>query len=266
MNKDYSDSCHKLLDEYLEWQKDNFLILQSENNCKFITPFLNPIHDNMELTVEKTNTNYIKITDKAKTINFLYHEGVNLGYFASQRSKTQDIFKNILKEAELIEENNEIFVLCPITKFPIYFHKMIEVILSIYRLMHLAKPVSFEKSFFEICKDFFIKNKKSKFENNFKASTSMGEFNIDFVFSNGKYKFIDALHPIDESRRFLRLLAESQAYKWIKLSEDKKYDFIPSAIYDNRKIEWSEIPINILKDQSDYIFGWDEKDKILSLL
>ncbi len=264
---DYSIKCKNLLNSYFNWQVDSIKINSDKQRCNFITPFTDPINDNIILSVEFfPSPDTLKITDNARTINMLYHSGVNLGYFATQKSNTAEIFDKLLKKNNLSLEENNIVALCKISNFPLYFNRMIETMLSAFQLINLAKKVPFEKPFKEIFKDFLIESKKKNFTMDFKAESKTEPFLIDFAFSNGVYKFIDTLVPIRETAKILRMQAEAQAFKWMKLKEEKIYNFIPIAVYDNRKISWSELSLSILHQHSDYIISYDNRKEILSII
>lgn len=265
---DYSIKCKKLLDSYFNWQIKSIKVDSDKNKCSFITPFVDPINDNIVLSVEYfPSPDTLKISDNARTINMLYHSGVNLGYYTNQNSNTVKIFKSLLKKNKLsLEENNSISIICKIDNFPLFFNRMIETIISSFQLINFAKKVPLEKSFKELLKDYLIDNERENFKMDFKVQSKIEMFNIDFAFSNGKYKFIDTLVPVRESTKILRMQAEAQAYKWITLKEDKTYDFTSIGIYDDRKIQWPEISISILKNYSDYVLPWENRNKLLEII
>jgi len=264
---DYSAKCEKLINSYFDWQVEAIKIKSDGQRCNFIIPFTDPINDNIILSVEFfPSPDTIRITDNSRTINMLYHSGVNLGYYTSQNSNTVKVFNKLLEKNNLKLEENNIIAICKFKSFPLYFSRMLETIISSYQLINLAKRVPFEKTFKEIFKDFLIENKKKDFEMNFKAKSEIETFQIDFAFSNGVYKFIDTLMPIRESARILRMQAESQAFKWINLKREKKYEFVSISVYDNRKIQWSDLSIAILQKHSDHLMSWDNRKQILPII
>jgi hypothetical protein len=248
----------------LNWQKENFKILKDNGNCRFVTPYRDLYNDNLELSVEEKIGELIKITDNGRTVSVLYHFGISLGVYAKKNSNMQKRLKEILDNFGLDIDKNEIFTACKFDKFPEHFHNIINAIIEIFQLVNLAQPLIFEKDFNDQVHDFFSFKKITYFQREYSVSSDVKTFKIDYYFKNSKDIFLDTLHVYKPRPGLWESTAMQEAYKWIKLKDVR--DFIPSAIYDNSKEEWSRDSLKILEDQSPGVFSWKERYDFIKFL
>jgi len=258
--KNFSENCSLLLEEYLNWQRENFILLKENGTCKFVTPFWDLFHDHLEISIEKTiSPDTIKITDNERTVSNLFHFGVKVGIHSGPNSSIQKRLDNILEEYSIEKTENEIFVHSKIDEFSNNFHKMISAIFAAYQLVNLAKPLKLEKNFKEQVGDYLGLKKIKPTYRNFEVLTKKKPFRIDYVFNDKNNIFLDALHSTDLNPKSIGYEVSFEYLKWAKLQENK-IKFEPMAIYDNRRIQWAQQELDILSEFTDYLYGWDEKD------
>lgn len=249
-------STTELMTNYYNWLKESYSITSIDSTTdRIVTPFLDPLNDNICLYVTK-NKDSVQISDDGYTLNNLSLMGINM-------IDTRDaIVKEIIDRFGVTLTDNELSVLGTVSDFPAMKFKLTSAILQINDLI-FTKKSNVKNLFKEEVLDFLDNNDfgglpKHRFS---------GRTGIDYEFSyvipkrkNKPYKILDIIN--DPSRN---LMMEA-AFKFndiknsSELSKDKVNYYI---IYNGDSV--SESSQRIAEDTNIDLVSWKNRDSLLSL-
>ena len=125
--------CQQLINEYLQWLKDEHEVTALDGSCQISTPFLDRHNDAIEIFVEKKDGS-LRLTDDGYTVRDLRASGME---FTTEKRKAH--LAAVLNGFGLRQENDAIFVGASLEDFPQKKHNLLQAILAMNDMFVMAE-------------------------------------------------------------------------------------------------------------------------------
>lgn len=123
-----------LLNTYYDWVKENYSVKKLEKIDEIITPFVDPINDNISIYLDRLENSKIQLSDDGYTLNNLEMIGINL------TNSRKQILNEVLDQFSIkLSADNTLFVVGFEKEFPIMKYRMTSAILKINDLLYTKK-------------------------------------------------------------------------------------------------------------------------------
>ena len=125
--------CQQLINEYLQWLKDEHEVTALDGSCQISTPFLDRHNDAIEIFVEKKDGS-LHLTDDGYTVRDLRASGME---FTTEKRKAH--LAAVLNGFGVRQESDEIFVVASLEDFPQKKHNLLQAILAMNDMFVMAE-------------------------------------------------------------------------------------------------------------------------------
>ena len=125
--------CQQLINEYLQWLKDEHEVTALDGSCQISTPFLDRHNDAIEIFVEKKDGS-LRLTDDGYTVRDLRASGME---FTTEKRKAH--LAAVLNGFGVRQENDEICVVGSLEDFPQKKHNLVQAILAVNDMFVMAE-------------------------------------------------------------------------------------------------------------------------------
>lgn len=185
-------NASKLKDAYMNWVKEEYDFTDVSNNYVAIsTPFIDSMHDNIEISA-KVDGNNILLTDLGETIFNLESQGF---LFNRKNTKSYTLLHQTLNDFNIQIDDGELFVYTTIKDLGNAKIRLLQTIMRLNDIPYLMKNNN-GQSFVETAERLLTEN---DIPFNHGMNIQAGVINPHFDFSISKYKNI---HP-----KFVRAIA-----------------------------------------------------------
>ena len=168
--------------QYLEWYKakSSFKNLNSKT-VRIDVPFLDNFSDEVTMYAIENSNNTITLTDDGWTIDNLE----SLGVYISKSVNRKRIFNQKLMTFGIKNENDELTITVPLSKFPDAKNRLLQAMLSVNDMFMLSKNNT-KSLFIEDVGNFLEENQiRATTDVSFSGASGM-TFNFDFLISGYK--------------------------------------------------------------------------------
>jgi len=166
--------CQQLIDGYIDWLKQGFILAQDRDYCEITTPFLDRHNDSIQLYLEEKGGSFV-LSDDSYTVSDLRSTG-----FEFSTPKRKALLHSILNGFGVKYEDGELSTTATRADFAQKKHNLVQAILAINDLFALSEPhvLSFFK---EDVRNFLEQHEIQKFQD-FKLSGKSGfDHKFDFA-------------------------------------------------------------------------------------
>ena len=131
------NECVKLVDEYIEWLRNNMSIVELEDACEITTPFLDRHNDHLQIYVQEIDGQYL-LSDDGYIINDLMMSGLDLG-----TDNRQNILKTILAGFGVNQVDDVLQIKAQSRTLAQRKHNLIQAMLAVNDMFVTARPYVF---------------------------------------------------------------------------------------------------------------------------
>jgi hypothetical protein len=173
--------CQQLIDGYINWLKQGFILGEGRDHCEITTPFLDRHNDAIQIYVDEKNGAFV-LSDDGYTISDLRSTG-----FEFTTPKRKALLTSILNGFGVKYEDNELLTTATRSDFAQKKHNLVQAILAINDLFALSEPhiLSFFK---EDVRNFLEQHEIQKFQD-FKLTGKSGfDHKFDFALPKTRSK------------------------------------------------------------------------------
>jgi len=124
--------AHKLLDEYINWIKDNTFLREIDDWVEITSPYLDRHNDYIQIYIKRKGKNFF-LTDDGYTIQDLKHSGCEL---ASKKRKA--LLNLTLNGFGIKRDGNALTTMASINDFAFKKHNLIQAMLAVNDLFYLS--------------------------------------------------------------------------------------------------------------------------------
>lgn len=128
LNKD----CNELVNEYLNWLREQITVSEVNGACEITTPFLDRHNDFLQIYVKKEGDKFF-LTDAGYILADLQMSGLDL------TPKRQTILQTILRGFGVEQHNSELRVRASKKDFPQQKHSLLQAMLAVNDLFMVAQ-------------------------------------------------------------------------------------------------------------------------------
>ncbi len=125
--------CNRLVNEYLDWLKQELQVTALDGSCQISTPFLDRHNDAIEIYVERKDGS-LRLTDDGYTIRDLRGSGME---FTTEKRKSHLL--TVLNGFGVRREGDEICVVGSLEDFPQKKHNLVQAILTVNDMFVMAE-------------------------------------------------------------------------------------------------------------------------------
>lgn len=188
--------CQQLIDGYVTWLKEGFVVADVGEHCEITTPFLDRHNDAIQLYIEEKNGAFI-LSDDGYTVSDLRSTG-----FEFTTDKRKAMLTSILNGFGIKFEDGELLATATRTDFAQKKHNLVQAILAINDLFALAEPhiLSFFK---EDVRAFLELHEIQKFQDFKLAGKSGFDHKFDFALPKTRNKperVLEAVNMLTKDR------------------------------------------------------------------
>jgi len=249
--------CELLLNNYIQWLKDDFKCYPIEKGCHIVTPFLRPDNDAIELYIYESSNRY-KITDEGSTFEFLFLHGIDIDTSA----KRKEIIEAVTKRTYTSFDGTDLYTYVnDISELGIAVNNIISAIQNICCIVFTGKEIS--KNTFKEDVKAFLQSKNITIKERFAIEGYAETQVFDIAVIKSKINVIEPLTT--SSAAYANLLAQRVAYKFTDVRH-KISNFNGIVVINDEEDVWSPDTLKILESYSDAFTGWKERDRLIELI
>jgi hypothetical protein len=126
--------CEQLVNEYLEWLRQNISIIKIDDVCEITTPFLDRHNDHLQIYVQEENGHYL-LSDDGYILADLQMSGVEFN-----TEKRKDILNTMLAGFGITQKNSELQIGAQRHNLAQRKHNLIQAMLAINDMFVVAGP------------------------------------------------------------------------------------------------------------------------------
>ena len=248
--------CKNLINDYIEWLRQNINIKEINGMYEITTPFLDRHNDHLQIYVKKSDSGLI-LTDYGHTITDLKLSGCE---FTTE--KRRQILQSILNGFGVRLLEDELVVEARPENFPQKKHNLIQAILSINDLFVMAAPMV--ASFFREDVERFLRLNDIRFTPsvNFTGKSGFVHF-FDFVIPASKVKPERILKTINrpDKQKITSLI-----FSWTDTKEIRAPDSTAYGVLNDMEQPINPDLISALKQYGIKAMPWSQREEYVEEL
>ncbi len=250
-------NCDLVIQEYLQWIKDNTLVKSIEGNdiCSISTPFLDRHNDHLNIYLVKDGDKFL-ITDNGYTIADLRMSGMEIN-----TPKRENILKTSLNGFGVnINEKDELFVLANKSNLGQKKHYLIQAILAVNDMFNLSQEVV--TSLFKEDVELYLRSNDIYFSKDIKLTGKSGfDHNIDFLIPQTRTKPERLIKTVNSPKKN-SILNAIMAFNDVSQTRDTKTSNY--VIYNDLEKDVSSDITVALNNYNVHHIPWSQKEKNIS--
>jgi len=131
------NDCQRLVDEYVDWLKQNISFVDINNVCEITTPFLDRHNDHLQIYIKEENGQYI-ISDDGYILSDLEMSGLDI-----DTNNRKSIIKTTLSGFGVVQEDDKLMVKAQRHNLVQRKHNLIQAMLAVNDMFMIARPYVF---------------------------------------------------------------------------------------------------------------------------
>lgn len=246
--------CHLVIQEYLQWIKDNTIVKSIEEGkvCSVSTPFLDRHNDHLDIYLSKENGS-IRLTDNGYTIADLRMSGMEIN-----TPKRQHILKTSLNGFGVsVDNKDELFVIANKSNLGQKKHYLLQAMLTVNDMFNLAQETV--TSLFKEDVELYFRSKDIYFSKDIKLTGKTGfDHNIDFLIPQTRSKPERLIKTVNTPKK-TNILNAIMAFNDISQTRDTQT--ANYVIYNDLDKDVSNDLVVALDNYSVNHFPWSKKEE-----
>ncbi len=249
--------ARKLVDSYIEWLKTEIDVSISGDISIITTPFLDQHNDQLQILIKQDDEGYY-LTDDGYTLNDLELSGLK---FNSSLRKME--LRKILMNYGVENNEDELFVKCNSKNFPQRKHNLLQAMIAISDLYHIAQE-KVQNLFFDDVEKFLTKH-DIRFSSNVSFMGYSGiEQKFDFVIPKSTKEKERVIKAINYPSRVQT--ATSYIFSLMDVDKTRQRDLRSIAFLNDLNAKPSDETLHALKQYEITPVEWTKRDEYLGLL
>lgn len=249
--------CRQVVDQYIDWLSRSFDVEHVGSACLLTTPFLAPDGDHIEIKVDFRSGNVI-VSDDGFAYDFLYMSGIDLdGRSPTRQLRVATILNNNhvrLDEGELVTAVADDSDVGPA------IHRLIRAIQGVQHLVLTTKEAGI-RTFRDKVAEFFEAQKVPYASDITIPGKALLEHRFDFaVYRNNEPPI--AIRALSTSNSvYAKRLARDVTWAYMDARQAQSR-FVAVSVLDDESPVWDKEAYVILKEYSDHVFFWSDRDNL----
>ena len=248
-------ACERLAKEYADWLRDETISESADDLCVITAPFVDRHSDFLQIYVTLTDDGY-SLSDDGYVIRDLRISGVTL-----DTERRKDALSVILKQLGVSLEEGELRVTAPVGQFAQAKHNLIQSMLAVGDLIHLAQPTVV--AVFKEDVERYLRSKEVRFIPDAKLTGSSGlNHSFDFLVAGSKIEHYAKAINTPSRENVVELI-----FSWEDLRDVRPKNAVASAIVNDQERAMSRPLLDALDRYRIEVIQWSQReDQVGSLL
>jgi hypothetical protein len=246
------DEITKLIDDYVKWLRDKTHYRQISDWVEITTPFLNSDNDYIQIYAQKHNGGFL-LPDDGYTIDDLELHGLRL-----ESPKRQELLNMTLNGFGVqLKNHRELMVSATPENFPIRKHNLIQAIISVNDMFHLAKPMVASLFYEDVVAWLDLNDIRYTPEIKFTGKSGFDHL-FDFVIPKSRQKPERILRAINRPDRDS---AQQLVFAWTDTREVRPPQSLAYAILNDSEQHVSSSILDALKNYEVRPILWSNREQ-----
>ena len=242
--------CERLAQEYAEWLRQNLKTQVQGEVCVIASPFVDHHRDFLQIAIRSTDSGLL-LTDDGYVIRDLQISGLEI-----ETERRQQALHEILRSFGITLDGQELQILTPREEFPQAKHNLIQAMLAVGDLIHLAQPTVI--AVFKEDVERYLRIREVSFVTDVKLTGSSGfDHSFDFVVGESRRRPERYLRAISSPTR--ERIVEMM-FAWQDLRDARPRNSLAYAILNDQERSVSRPLLDALDKYQIGVIPWSDRE------